>query len=412
VSGAREFAAADPAVRVYVSGGGGAEWQSVWADGLSNVTRLHDGDTFKVGNIEFRALHTPGHTPEHVAYLVTDCGAGANEPMALLSGDFIFVGDAGRPDLLEKAAGQVGTQEAGARALYRSLRKIADLPGFLQVLPAHGAGSSCGKSLGSVPNSTVGYEEKFNPALKLALGASEGEFVKYILSGQPEPPAYFAEMKRLNKIGPAVLGPLPEPREMSLEDVATRLDERNFVVLDTRDCAAFLGGHLRRSLFTPPHNFADFAGSYLEPEDEIVIMVEDAAETVEYVRELVRMGFDKVVGTLSASAIESAPVSIKAAFRAVKFGDVPGLLASSAGYKLLDVRKAAEFSLGHMRDAQNVAHTRLRPRLDEVPSDGPLIVSCHSGLRATGASAFLNRNGRDVITVVDSFENAPKELLV
>ncbi len=411
VSGAREFAAADPSLKIYVSSEGGPEWQSEWTDDLTNVTRLRDGDTFAVGNIEFQSVHTPGHTPEHMVYLVTDRGGGANEPIALLSGDFLFVGDAGRPDLLEKAAGLAGTQEAGARALYRSLRKVAELPSYVQVLPAHGAGSACGKALGSVPNSTVGYEEKFNPALKLALSASEGEFVKFILSNQPEPPTYFGQMKRVNKTGPAVLGALPQPRAMTLDEVAARLEESGFVVLDTRDQWAFLAGHLRGSFFAPPEKFSDFAGSYLAPGDEIVLVVKDTDEVDEYIRQLVRMGFDKIVGALQATDVESAPVVLRTAFRVVKFADVPALLADGFQRRLLDVRKFAELSAGRLRGAQNVAHTRLLPRLGEVPADCPLIVSCATGLRATGASAFLERHGREVICVADKFENVPKELL-
>lgn len=410
VSGARELGA-DPALHVYVSAEGGPDWQSEWARDLANVTLLHDGDIFKIGNIQFQTLHTPGHTPEHLAYLVTDIGGGADEPVALLTGDFIFVGDVGRPDLLEQAAGLMGTQEAGARQLYASLRRVANLPCHLQVLPAHGAGSACGKALGSVPLSTFGYEVKFNPALKLAMNGTEAEFVKFILSGQPEPPAYFANMKRVNKVGPAVLGTLPQPHELPLDEVTARLGEKNFVVLDTRERGSFLVGHLHRSLFTPPEKFADFAGSYLSPEDKIVLVVNNPAESEEYVRQLVRMGFDNIVGTLSASAVDAAPAGSKTITRSVAFPDVAALLSNGTQYGLLDVRKATEFSAGHLRNAQNIAHTRLRPRFGELPADGPLIVSCQSGLRATGACGFLARQGRDVICVADKFDHAPQELL-
>jgi hydroxyacylglutathione hydrolase len=411
VSGAREFAAADPAIRIYVSAEGGTDWQSEWTNGMANVTKLRDGDVFRIGNIQFKAVHTPGHTPEHMVYLVTDLGGGANEPIAMLSGDFIFVGDAGRPDLLEQAAGMGGTQEKGARQLYASLRKVADLPCHVQVLPAHGAGSACGKALGSVPNSTFGYEEKFNPALKLAAAGDEQAFVDFILSGQPEPPAYFAEMKRVNKVGPPVLGSLPAPRRLQVADIAVRLDEPGFVTLDTRDRAAFLSSHLRRSLFAPPEKFSDFAGSYVAPADEIVLVVEDAADADEFVRQLIRMGFDKVAGVLSAGSIASAPDALKVATRAVKFADVPGVLSAGGNWALLDVRKATEFAEGHLRGAQNLAHTRLRPRLAEVPGDAPLVVSCASGMRAAGACAFLAREGREVVCVADQLAKAPKALL-
>jgi hydroxyacylglutathione hydrolase len=411
VSGARELAA-DSAVRVYVSAEGGPDWQTEWALGADNVTLLHDGDVFMVGKIQFQALHTPGHTPEHLVYLVTDIGGGANEPMALLTGDFIFVGDVGRPDLLEQAAGLAGTQEAGARQLYASLHRVADLPCHLEILPAHGAGSACGKALGSVPFSTFGYETKFNPAFRLALDGTEENFVNFILSGQPEPPAYFANMKRVNKIGPAVLGRLPQPRAMNAGEISGRLGEPNFVILDTReDRAAFLARHLRRSLFVPAAKFSDFAGSYLVPENEIVLVIDELGDANEFVRQLVRIGFDHIAGVVPASAIATALESGAKGTGTVTFAEVPALLANGVRFEVLDVRRATEFSEGHLSGAQNIAHTRLRLRLNEVPSDVPLLVHCASGLRAAAACAFLERNGREVICVDDALKNTPWRLL-
>ena len=411
VSGAREFAE-DPSVRVYLSAEGGPVWQVEWARGASNTTLLHDGDFFKVGNIQFQALHTPGHTPEHLVYLVTDIGGGANEPVALLSGDFIFVGDVGRPDLLEQAAGFAGTQDAGARQLYASLRGVAHLPCHLEILPAHGAGSACGKALGSVPFSTFGYELKFNPAFRLALDGSEDDFVKFILTDQPEPPAYFANMKRVNKVGAVVLGTLPHPPQMTFGDISCRLDEPNFVVLDTReDRSTFLARHLRGSLYVPGSKFTDFAGSYLEPENEIVLMVEHLSNADEFVRQLVRIGFDHIVGVLLASTIETASKSTLKSIGTVTFAEVPAILSTGIEHRVLDVRRHTEFSVAHLRNAQNIAHARLRPRLNEVPPDIPLLVHCASGLRAASACAFLERRGIEVVCVSDAFKNAPASLL-
>ena len=185
LSGARELMERH-GVTGYLSEEGGPDWQFEWAKGHSNARFLKHRDVFRVGNIEFKALLTPGHTPEHMSFLVTDTGGGADEPMALLTGDFIFVGDVGRPDLLESAAGQAGVMERSARTLYASLRATADLPAHLQILPAHGAGSACGKALGAIPNSVLGYERKFNPAFREALTAGEDKFVSDILHGQPE----------------------------------------------------------------------------------------------------------------------------------------------------------------------------------------------------------------------------------
>ncbi|MBZ0172464.1 MAG: MBL fold metallo-hydrolase, partial [Phycisphaerales bacterium] len=227
VSGARELAERSGA-HVYVSGEGGPDWRSGWLHSKSGGgayahTELRDGDTFTLGGIEFRAVHTPGHTPEHMVFLVTDRASGATEPMGMVSGDFLFVGDLGRPDLLETAAGQAGMMEPSARALFGTLSKLDRIPGYAQVWPGHGAGSACGKALGATPMSTVGYERRFNPALRAA--SSEQAFVDFILEGQPEPPMYFANMKRVNRDGPAVLGGLPEPARMTPAEIA-RLDPR------------------------------------------------------------------------------------------------------------------------------------------------------------------------------------------
>ena len=160
VSGAREFAERI-GVKLYVSDEGPAEWKYAFAPSYDHQL-LKDGDQWKIGNILFEAIFTPGHTPEHMSYLVTDT-AGASKPMGLFTGDFVFVGDVGRPDLLEKAAGVANTKEAGARDLYHSIQKLEKLPDYLQIWPSHGAGSACGKALGAIPSSTLGYERLFLP---------------------------------------------------------------------------------------------------------------------------------------------------------------------------------------------------------------------------------------------------------
>jgi hydroxyacylglutathione hydrolase len=183
-------------------------------------------------------MHTPGHTPEHISFLVTDTRS-AGEPTGIFSGDFVFVGDVGRPDLLERAAGVEGTMEPGARQLFRSLQRFKQLPDYLQVWPAHGAGSACGKSLGAVPQSTVGYEKRFNWALTIT---DEDEFVREVLAGQPEPPAYFAQMKVINKVGPE-----PRPKSGVKRQTASGLEralQEGMPVVDTRSPAEYAEWHV------------------------------------------------------------------------------------------------------------------------------------------------------------------------
>ncbi|HLL45111.1 MAG TPA: MBL fold metallo-hydrolase, partial [Longimicrobiaceae bacterium] len=166
VSGSRELARRSGA-QLFLSGEGGEDWRYAFAE-EAGATLLRDGDSFRVGNVRVEVLHTPGHTPEHLAFVVTDT-AGADRPMGVLSGDFVFVGDVGRPDLLERAARHEGTMEAGARTLFRSLQRFkALLPDWVQLWPGHGAGSACGKALGAVPQSTLGYEKLFNWGLAAA----------------------------------------------------------------------------------------------------------------------------------------------------------------------------------------------------------------------------------------------------
>ncbi|MCA9244131.1 MAG: MBL fold metallo-hydrolase, partial [Phycisphaerales bacterium] len=288
VSGSRELA--ERGAKVYVSDEGDADWKYQWLDkkvggGSYKYHLLKDGDSFRIGNIELRAIHTPGHTPEHIVFLVTDHGANATEPIGMATGDFVFVGDLGRPDLLETAAGQTGAMEPSARRLFKTVKKLGDIPDFVQVWPAHGAGSACGKALGAVPMSTVGYEKRFNPAIRAAV--TEQGFVDFILTGQPEPPMYFANMKRDNKVGPPVLGGLPKPARVTV-DALRRLDAKAVAVIDTRLWDDFRTGHIAGSLSFPlTKSFNTDAGSMVRDTDDIYLVIEEA-QLEEAIRDLIR----------------------------------------------------------------------------------------------------------------------------
>lgn len=392
VSGAQEFAASDPALKIYASGEGGPQWQSVWAKGHAGLVTLRDSDKFRVGNIEFTVVHTPGHTPEHMTYLVTDIGGGADVPLAALTGDFLFVGDVGRPDLLEQAAGIAGAKEPAARQLFASLRKFSKYDAALQILPAHGAGSACGKALGAVPSSTLGYERKFNGALRLALTGGEEEFVKFILSGQPEPPLYFARMKQVNRDGIAITGGVPQPRKTDAKAWRGR-------VLDTRgDREAFASGHLPGAFHAPMPGpfFSTAAGSYLAPEDDVLLVVENESAVDETARQLYRIGFDRIGGWALAGELADAGL-LTARTERIEFEDWNR--AALDGGLVLDVRNASEFAAGHLDGALNIAYTRLKARLAEVPRGRRLFIHCGSGKRASLASSFLLAEKFDAVHV-------------
>ena len=409
LSGARELMEHHGAT-AYLSAEGGPDWQFEWAQGKPNACLLHDGDTFKVGNIELKAVLTAGHTPEHMSFLVTDIGGGATSPMGLLSGDFIFVGDVGRPDLLESAAGQVGIMEPSARTLYKSLRGTSALSEHLQILPAHGAGSACGKALGAVPTSVLGYERLNNGALREAIEGSENGFVKDILSGQPEPPLYFARMKRDNKVGPALLpdGKLPQPRRLQANEVAALLAANNKIFLDLRgERKAFMKQHITNSLFAPltGGKLPIVAGSYVDEKAATILLVNDANEVDQAVRELVRIGLDKVEAWISASEA-LAVLGVTTHQKSITTAE----LANCPDAVVLDVRGAGEFAESHVRGAKNIAYTRLAARLDEVPDAHPLYVHCGSGLRASFATSYLSGQGREVIFVDGSFDEISESI--
>jgi len=398
LTGMREFA--EKGARIYASDEGDADWKYLWLEKYDAV-RLRHNDTFKVGNIRFRAIHTPGHTPEHLCYEVTDLGGGANEPMGVATGDFVFVGDLGRPDLLESAAGMKGIADPSAKRLYKTVKDFQSWPDYLQIWPGHGAGSACGKALGAVPQTTVGYEKRFNAAVRAA--TSEAAFVDFILEGQPEPPMYFARMKRDNKTGPRVLRGLPKPRALTAREVA-QLDTRKVALVDTRDWAAFRDGHVAGSLFCPlTKSFNSDAGSFVT-EDEDIVLIVDPARVDEAVRDLVRIGLDRIVGYFDAAGFgEIAAAGAKVATtREIPASEADREIDTRAPF-VLDVRRATEHAAGNIPGALNVAHTRLLAKLGEVPKDREVLVHCQAGLRSARACALLERHGYRVTNLGGGF---------
>jgi hydroxyacylglutathione hydrolase len=400
VSGAREFAE-DPDLHLYLSGEGGPDWSYRWTGDRPNTHILLHGDKFQVGNIEVEAVLTPGHTPEHLSYLITDLGGGADVPIALATGDFLFVGDVGRPDLLESAAGMQGVMEPSARVLRQSLvERLEPLTDYLQILPGHGAGSACGKALGAVPTSTLGYERRFNSALKLA--QKDGEtFVKDILSGQPEPPLYFATMKRVNRDGISVTGGvlrnLPELDPVLFQGMTQETGVR---ILDTRqDAKAFAQGHVPRAIHAPLRSpfFSTAAGSYVGETDPIFLVVNDAEDVDLAVRQLYRIGLDRILGWISSGKAESAGL-MNVSLPQIAFPEFDPIAARQSG-EIIDVRTTIEFEKGHMEGAHSYPYTRLKAVIDTLPRDRRLHVHCGSGKRAALAASFLLSEGFDAVHI-------------
>ena len=389
VSGSRELAARTGA-QLLLSDEGDAEWKYAYAAD-AKARLLKDGDSFMVGNVRIEALHTPGHTPEHLSFVVTDTPAAAG-PWGILTGDFVFVGDVGRPDLLEKAAGIAGTMEAGARTLFASLARFRALPDHLQVWPGHGAGSACGKALGAVPSSTVGYEKAANWALGIA---DEATFVREVLADQPEPPRYFAQMKRINREGPRVLGAVPRPPRKGA-DALTALVREKATIVDTRAAAQFAAGHVPGTLNIPlTGSFVTWAGWLLPYDRDLYLIVDDtrpdAAQAA--ARDLAMIGLDRVAGVFGHDALASwtAGSALETVAQTTPRELAPLLARGEAA--VIDVRAASEWEAGHLPGVPNIPLGQLADRIAELPTDRPVVLQCQSGARSAIAASLLQAHG-------------------
>jgi hydroxyacylglutathione hydrolase len=391
LSGTRELAAATGAT-IYVSGEGGPEWQY----GFDGV-RLFDGATITLGNITVTAVHTPGHTPEHLSFLVTD-GAFTNQPGYLFTGDFVFSGDLGRPDLLDEAAGGTDTRFAGARQLFASVRdKFLPLPDYVQVHPAHGAGSACGKAIGAIPSSTVGYERLYAWWSPFLAANDEQGFVTELLAGQPDAHAYFGRMKRENREGPALLGERPPLNELHAADLAASLAADRVTFVDTRTSRHVHHGTVLRSLNIPATGMASYGAWVVDPETDpnpLVLLAKDREQAQDMRDHLVRVGIDNVTGYVTS--VEGLPVVAPVL---ISPADLAGLNAAV----VLDVRNRTEHAAGHIPGSRQLSGGRIMWHLDELPAGGSIVAYCQTGTRSSVAASALRRAGYDVVELDGSY---------
>ncbi len=386
VSGSRELAERTGA-KLLLSNEGGETWRYAFA-ASANARLLHDGDVITVGNVRLDVRHTPGHTPEHLIFLITD-GAATDRPMGALTGDFIFVGDVGRPDLLERAAKMKGTMEDSARSLFASIQRFKQNPDYLQLWPGHGAGSACGKALGAVPSTTLGYEKIANWALSID---DEKEFVTEVLAGQPEPPKYFAEMKRINRDGPRSLGGFPHPPQIAAEKLSALMEDGALVV-DTRPATEFAAHHVAGSINIPLNqSFTTWAGSLIPFDREFYLIVSagDGHIVDEATRDLAMIGLDGLKGYFAAAAIDAS--SSIASSEQVSVEDLAKRM-QSGGVQVIDVRAATEFEAGHLHGVAHIPLGSLPDRLNEIARDTPIVVHCQGGGRSAIAASILKANG-------------------
>ena len=372
-----------------LSGEGDAKWGYDFTS-VKSARKLRDGDEISLGSVTARAIHTPGHTPEHLTFLVRDSSRG-DAPVGACTGDFIFVGDVGRPDLLEKAAGAEGTMRQAAALLHSSLRKFAAAqPDHLQIWPGHGAGSACGKALGAMPSSTLGYEKLFNWAFAMS---SEDAFIAEVLKDQPPPPRYFAKMKKRNRLAePVAIG--TTPAKLPHDSIGAALGGGTAVV-DTRSADEFGAGHIPGTINIPWNkSFVNWAGSLIEDGRRLVLIAEDESVAEQIARDLSKIGLSDISGWVDAGAIGSWRAAGRKLETISKIGVTEAHQKSGNGTTIVDVRAPYEWSEGHIAGAVLIPLAQLPEKAAELAAAGaPVAVHCQGGSRSAIAASILRARG-------------------
>lgn len=382
VSGAQELVKATGA-KLSLSGEGGADWQYTYAN--ANTTLLHDGSSITFGGVEIKALHLPGHTPELLVFQIRNTSV--DVPFALITGDSLFVGSAGRPDLLETASGVADSAEQGARDQYRSMARLRSLPDHLLILPGHGAGSACGKSLSHTPTSTLGYEKRTNPALSARFKFDHSPddvraFTEWLLADQPETPRYFARMKQINREGPALLETLESPPLLE-GFILPEVVKFDALVIDARPDA----GHLPGTLRVPPETaFSTYVGAFLE-DDRPVYLIAAANDQARLIHDLRAIGVDTIAGVFPPEQVAylQTPITLLTPEESQR--------AIADGANVIDVRAKSEYDEEHLPGAIPVFYANVPEDLPPLDKNAPVIVQCASGVRSQIALSRLINAG-------------------
>ena len=349
-------------------------------------TPISEGDSFTVGSVKLDFIYTPGHTPNAISILVTDMMRG-DEPWMILTGDLLFVGDIGRPDL---PGNEILDEQV--ENLYNSLYvKFAKLPDYLEVYPAHGQGSLCGKGMSAKPSTTLGYERRHNPMLQFE---SFAEFKKKVLESFPSRPKSFTHIIKTNFEGAPLLERCPLDRAMSPEKFKQMIED-GCTVIDVRDAAGFGGFHIPGSInIGLEKQLANWVGMAVEPDADLLLVVNSKENYDRMCLELHRIGYDKIFGYLQGGISAWLMAGYKVESLAQKSAqDLHQAIKEGKEFTLLDVRTPAEWGSGHVKGA---VHKPFAQALDEginVDKDHPILVMCGSGYRSNIVGSALQNNG-------------------
>ncbi|MEU7072147.1 rhodanese-like domain-containing protein [Streptomyces narbonensis] len=357
------------------------------------IRELTDGERISLGDVTLEILETPGHTPESISVLVYERADDA-VPYGVLTGDALFIGDVGRPDLLASVG--VTAEELGAMLHDSVQRKLMGLPDDVRVFPAHGAGSACGKNLSTEKQSTIGEQRATNYA---CVPMSREEFVALVTAGRPAAPGYFAYDAELNRKDRARYDASAAPRPLTLAEFAG-LRAAGAVVVDARDPQEFAAGHLRGAVNVPADGrFAEQAGTVLDPADDLLVIAPHDREE-EVVTRLARIGLDRAAGFLTdpEEALEELADEVAPASR-VTATHLRAALGSDRPPLVVDVRTCGEReAAGFIGTALHIPLGELPRRTDELPVDRPLVVHCAGGHRSSVAASVLRHRGFDGVS--------------
>jgi hydroxyacylglutathione hydrolase len=361
---------------------------------------VKEGDEVRLGNVKLRFLETPGHTPESICILVFDEEESEN-PAAVLTGDTMFIGDVGRPDLL----GATMSPQQLAGMLYDSLhQKLLTLPDSVKVFPAHGAGSMCGRNISSETSSTIGEQRKFNYALR---PMAREEFIDMMTTDLPEAPAYFGQDAQLNREGPVALDELPTLAELDPSDVMKLRDE-GAVILDTRSADQYGTGHIPGSLnIGLGGQFATWAGTLIQLKSPVVLVAENEERVQEARLRLARVGHENVVGFLGGGILSWHQANLPlAATEQISVDELERRIKEGTAEQLLDVRRPGEWTSGHIKQAVHIPLNKLRENVGRLDPEKKTTAICAGGFRSSAATSVLEQQGFLQITNVVGGMNA------
>jgi len=390
ISGGYELAKRTGA-KLYISEAGrGGQFAYDYPDSPQFVY-VREGSIITIGAVTVEVLFTPGHTPEHIIFQVTDTNA--DRPIGLFTGDLLFVGDIGRPDLLEVAVGVANTAKAGAYQQYDNIQRLKTMPDYLQIWPGHGAGSACGKALGAIPSTTLGYEKLFNPAFQYQTADS---FVDWLLDGQPPAPRYFAQMKKVNRVGATLTSELPTPVWLD-EAQLHELVAQNAFIIDTRPANAFAKSHVHGTINIPYESsqFNTWVGWFVDYSKPTYLIIEES-DLVNALKSLRAIGIDHVGGVFATKFAENHHIHL----RQVN----PDEVMNIKGAVILDVRSRTERAEGYIPNSMFIPMGELLGRLNELPKGKIIITQCGSGIRSQVVASLLQNHKFDVMNMVGGID--------